>query len=92
MCVTQDLIADEHLEGDEEEDEDEDEDNGEGDEGPRAPPHPSQPLLIGSCSGFMETTVKIKQNDMLPGPKVGLCVSVSECACLYVCVCRYMCL
>uniref|UniRef100_A0A3B4EI02 Autophagy related 2A n=1 Tax=Pygocentrus nattereri TaxID=42514 RepID=A0A3B4EI02_PYGNA len=29
-----------------------------------------QPLLIGSCSGFMETTVKIKQNDMLPGPKV----------------------
>lgn len=31
---------------------------------------PSQPLLIGSCSGFIETTVKIKQNDMLPGPKV----------------------
>uniref|UniRef100_A0A673W0D8 Autophagy related 2A n=1 Tax=Salmo trutta TaxID=8032 RepID=A0A673W0D8_SALTR len=31
-----------------------------------------QPLLIGSCSGFMETTVKIKQNDMLPGPKLEL--------------------
>ena len=36
---------------------------------------PSQPLLIGSCSGFIETTVKIKQNDMLPGPKV--CVALS---------------
>uniref|UniRef100_A0A673W102 Autophagy related 2A n=1 Tax=Salmo trutta TaxID=8032 RepID=A0A673W102_SALTR len=34
------------------------------------PPAAQQPLLIGSCSGFMETTVKIKQNDMLPGPKV----------------------
>uniref|UniRef100_A0A674CIY9 Autophagy related 2A n=1 Tax=Salmo trutta TaxID=8032 RepID=A0A674CIY9_SALTR len=33
-----------------------------------------RPLLIGSCSGFMETTVKIKQNDMLPGPKVCVCV------------------
>ncbi|XP_062856469.1 autophagy-related protein 2 homolog A isoform X2 [Trichomycterus rosablanca] len=33
--------------------------------------HP-EPLLIGSCSGFMETTVKIKQNDMLPGPKLEL--------------------
>ncbi|XP_035768737.1 autophagy-related protein 2 homolog A [Neolamprologus brichardi] len=32
----------------------------------------SQPLLIGSCSGFIETTVKIKQNDMLPGPKLEL--------------------
>ncbi|XP_053361603.1 autophagy-related protein 2 homolog A isoform X1 [Clarias gariepinus] len=30
------------------------------------------PLVIGSCSGFMETTVKIKQNDMLPGPKLEL--------------------
>uniref|UniRef100_A0A672GEC2 Autophagy related 2A n=1 Tax=Salarias fasciatus TaxID=181472 RepID=A0A672GEC2_SALFA len=30
------------------------------------------PLLIGSCSGFIETTVKIKQNDMLPGPKLEL--------------------
>uniref|UniRef100_A0A671P6K1 Autophagy-related protein 2 homolog A-like n=1 Tax=Sinocyclocheilus anshuiensis TaxID=1608454 RepID=A0A671P6K1_9TELE len=27
------------------------------------------PLLIGQCSGFIETTVKIKQNEMLPGPK-----------------------
>uniref|UniRef100_A0A4W4GDZ6 Autophagy related 2A n=1 Tax=Electrophorus electricus TaxID=8005 RepID=A0A4W4GDZ6_ELEEL len=34
-------------------------------------PH-SGPLLIGSCSGFMETIVKIKQNDMLPGPKLEL--------------------
>ncbi|XP_037396470.1 autophagy-related protein 2 homolog A isoform X3 [Pygocentrus nattereri] len=33
---------------------------------------PPEPLLIGSCSGFMETTVKIKQNDMLPGPKLEL--------------------
>uniref|UniRef100_A0A7N8YPL1 Autophagy related 2A n=1 Tax=Mastacembelus armatus TaxID=205130 RepID=A0A7N8YPL1_9TELE len=32
----------------------------------------SQPLLIGTCSGFIETTVKIKQNDMLPGPKLEL--------------------
>uniref|UniRef100_A0A7N8WTJ2 Autophagy related 2A n=1 Tax=Mastacembelus armatus TaxID=205130 RepID=A0A7N8WTJ2_9TELE len=31
-----------------------------------------QPLLIGTCSGFIETTVKIKQNDMLPGPKLEL--------------------
>uniref|UniRef100_A0A672GI32 Autophagy related 2A n=1 Tax=Salarias fasciatus TaxID=181472 RepID=A0A672GI32_SALFA len=39
----------------------------------KAPPcPPSQPLLIGSCSGFIETTVKIKQNDMLPGPKLEL--------------------
>uniref|UniRef100_A0A9J7Y217 Autophagy related 2A n=1 Tax=Cyprinus carpio carpio TaxID=630221 RepID=A0A9J7Y217_CYPCA len=30
------------------------------------------PLLIGQCSGFIETTVKIKQNEMLPGPKVCL--------------------
>ncbi|KAF3693991.1 Autophagy-related protein 2 -like protein A [Channa argus] len=37
-----------------------------------APCPPSQPLLIGSCSGFIETTVKIKQNDMLPGPKLEL--------------------
>uniref|UniRef100_A0A3B5KV18 Autophagy related 2A n=1 Tax=Xiphophorus couchianus TaxID=32473 RepID=A0A3B5KV18_9TELE len=33
---------------------------------------PSQPLLIGRCSGSIETTVKIKQNDMLPGPKLEL--------------------
>uniref|UniRef100_A0A667ZKG5 Autophagy related 2A n=1 Tax=Myripristis murdjan TaxID=586833 RepID=A0A667ZKG5_9TELE len=36
----------------------------------------AQPLLIGSCSGFIETTVKIKQNDMLPGPNVCICVCV----------------
>uniref|UniRef100_A0A8C7G3H7 Autophagy related 2A n=1 Tax=Oncorhynchus kisutch TaxID=8019 RepID=A0A8C7G3H7_ONCKI len=41
--------------------------------GPQVTPV-QQPLLIGSCSGFMETTVKIKQNEMLPGPKV--CVFV----------------
>lgn len=35
---------------------------------------PSQPLEIGRCSGSIETTVKIKQNDLLPGPKV--CVSI----------------
>uniref|UniRef100_A0A4W4GAP6 Autophagy related 2A n=1 Tax=Electrophorus electricus TaxID=8005 RepID=A0A4W4GAP6_ELEEL len=43
-------------------------------------PH-SGPLLIGSCSGFMETIVKIKQNDMLPGPKAcgvtNACLSVN---------------
>uniref|UniRef100_A0A672GZG5 Autophagy related 2A n=1 Tax=Salarias fasciatus TaxID=181472 RepID=A0A672GZG5_SALFA len=39
---------------------------------PAPPCPPSQPLLIGSCSGFIETTVKIKQNDMLPGPKLEL--------------------
>uniref|UniRef100_A0A671SK87 Autophagy-related protein 2 homolog A-like n=1 Tax=Sinocyclocheilus anshuiensis TaxID=1608454 RepID=A0A671SK87_9TELE len=31
---------------------------------------PPEPLLIGQCSGFIETMVKIKQNEMLPGPKV----------------------
>lgn len=42
------------------------------------PPHPlpsqkpPEPLLIGQCSGFIETTVKIKQNEMLPGPKFEL--------------------
>uniref|UniRef100_A0A8C2H2S0 Autophagy related 2A n=1 Tax=Cyprinus carpio TaxID=7962 RepID=A0A8C2H2S0_CYPCA len=33
-------------------------------------PKPPEPLLIGQCSGFIETTVKIKQNEMLPGPKL----------------------
>ncbi|KAJ8282805.1 hypothetical protein COCON_G00053240 [Conger conger] len=37
-----------------------------------APVPPQHPPLIGSCSGFMETTVKIKQNDALPGPKLEL--------------------
>ncbi|MED6278824.1 hypothetical protein CHARACLAT_027975, partial [Characodon lateralis] len=36
------------------------------------PGPPSRPLLIGRCSGYIETTVKIKQNDMLPGPKLEL--------------------
>uniref|UniRef100_A0A668ADV6 Autophagy related 2A n=1 Tax=Myripristis murdjan TaxID=586833 RepID=A0A668ADV6_9TELE len=44
-------------------------------EKPPSCPSP-QPLLIGSCSGFIETTVKIKQNDMLPGPNVCICVFV----------------
>ncbi|KAG7464450.1 hypothetical protein MATL_G00165720 [Megalops atlanticus] len=39
---------------------------------PETPAMPQRPLLIGSCSGFMETTVKIKQNDVLPGPKLEL--------------------
>uniref|UniRef100_A0AAQ5ZB58 Autophagy related 2A n=1 Tax=Amphiprion ocellaris TaxID=80972 RepID=A0AAQ5ZB58_AMPOC len=47
---------------------------------PATPGPPSQPLLIGSCSGFIETTVKIKQNDMLPGPKV----SFLNVNCVYV--------
>ncbi|KAM7389872.1 hypothetical protein PAMP_023820 [Pampus punctatissimus] len=56
------------------EEEDEEEDGDEEEEKPQAvPPCPaSQPLLIGRCSGFIETTVKIKQNDMLPGPKFEL--------------------
>ncbi|XP_076143716.1 autophagy-related protein 2 homolog A [Alosa pseudoharengus] len=82
MGGPRDLIADDPVEEDtkeegddeeEEEEEDGEEEDDEVDEGPRAPFHPpSQPLLIGSCSGFMETTVKIKQNDMLPGPKLEL--------------------
>uniref|UniRef100_A0A3B4XZB2 Autophagy related 2A n=1 Tax=Seriola lalandi dorsalis TaxID=1841481 RepID=A0A3B4XZB2_SERLL len=63
-------------EGEEEQEEEgEDEDEEEEEEAkPLAAPHcpPSQPLLIGSCSGFIETIVKIKQNDMLPGPKLEL--------------------
>lgn len=64
----EDEEQDEEEEGKQEhEEEGEDEDN-------QTPPTslPSQPLLIGSCSGFIETTVKIKQNDMLPGPKLEL--------------------
>ncbi|KAI3351666.1 hypothetical protein L3Q82_020500 [Scortum barcoo] len=61
-------------EGEEEEEEVEDEEEEEDDAKPQTSPScpPSQPLLIGSCSGFIETTVKIKQNDMLPGPKLEL--------------------
>uniref|UniRef100_A0A8C5AZW6 Autophagy related 2A n=1 Tax=Gadus morhua TaxID=8049 RepID=A0A8C5AZW6_GADMO len=47
-------------------------------------PPPPKPLLIGSCSGFIETMVKIKQNDMLPGPKVSLCLCVWLGASMYV--------
>uniref|UniRef100_A0A8C0MM11 Autophagy related 2A n=1 Tax=Canis lupus familiaris TaxID=9615 RepID=A0A8C0MM11_CANLF len=32
---------------------------------------PKPPLQIGSCSGYMELTVKLKQNEAFPGPKVG---------------------
>ncbi|KAJ0049937.1 hypothetical protein NL108_005250 [Boleophthalmus pectinirostris] len=54
-----DAVSEGHKEGDEG-----------GNEGKSSPV--SQPLLIGSCSGFIETIVKIKQNDMLPGPKFEL--------------------
>uniref|UniRef100_A0A8C5BYZ3 Autophagy related 2A n=1 Tax=Gadus morhua TaxID=8049 RepID=A0A8C5BYZ3_GADMO len=52
----------------------EDEEGEEEEESPsKVPSRPTQqPLLIGSCSGFIETMVKIKQNDMLPGPKLEL--------------------
>ncbi|XP_068614339.1 autophagy-related protein 2 homolog A-like [Brachionichthys hirsutus] len=71
----------EKEEEDEEEDDDDEEEEEEGEEeeeeevaSPQTSPPcaPSQPILIGSCSGFIETTVKIKQNDMLPGPKFEL--------------------
>nr|XP_057915994.1 autophagy-related protein 2 homolog A isoform X2 [Doryrhamphus excisus] len=56
-------------EGDDDDDDDDDDDS---EKGKPLEVFLSQPLLIGSCSGFMETTVKIKQNDMLPGPKLEL--------------------
>ncbi|XP_055987729.1 autophagy-related protein 2 homolog A [Sorex fumeus] len=31
---------------------------------------PASPLQIGSCSGYMELTVKLKQNEAFPGPKL----------------------
>uniref|UniRef100_A0A8B9H989 Autophagy related 2A n=1 Tax=Astyanax mexicanus TaxID=7994 RepID=A0A8B9H989_ASTMX len=49
-----------------------DDDEKEMDSAPQSLRTPPEPLLIGSCSGFMETIVKIKQNDMLPGPKLEL--------------------
>ncbi|XP_024239083.1 autophagy-related protein 2 homolog A [Oncorhynchus tshawytscha] len=65
--------VEEEEEGVEEEEEGvEEEEEEEGVEEEDDPPAVQQPLLIGSCSGFMETTVKIKQNDMLPGPKLEL--------------------
>nr|XP_033810044.1 autophagy-related protein 2 homolog A isoform X3 [Geotrypetes seraphini] len=39
---------------------------------PEETPSPSQLLLIGSCSGHMEMTVKLKQNEAFPGPKLEL--------------------
>lgn len=60
---------DDEKEVDEEKQEDEEDGEHEDNQTPRTS-LPVQPLLIGSCSGFIETTVKIKQNDMLPGPKV----------------------
>lgn len=49
------------------------EDDGDTEDETKVKPCPvSQPLLIGSCSGVIETVVKIKQNDMLPGPKLEL--------------------
>lgn len=57
-----------------EEDEDDDDVDVDDASKPSQPLHitqkPPEPLLIGHCSGFIETTVKIKQNEMLPGPKV----------------------
>ncbi|XP_041653204.1 autophagy-related protein 2 homolog A isoform X2 [Cheilinus undulatus] len=79
--TAQDPNEDEHPESAREQDDDEEEEEEEEDEeeeeeeevNPKTSPcPPSQPLLIGSCSGFIETTVKIKQNDMLPGPKFEL--------------------
>nr|XP_043897069.1 autophagy-related protein 2 homolog A isoform X2 [Solea senegalensis] len=72
--------GDEEQEEEEEEDDDDDEEEEEEEEEEKKETNPlaasscspSQPLLIGSCSGFIETTVKIKQNDMLPGPKLEL--------------------
>ncbi|KAF6726611.1 Autophagy-related 2-like protein A [Oryzias melastigma] len=72
----QDPPEDEHQNSamaSEEEEEEEDQEEDDKAKPLVAPPcPPSQPLLIGSCSGFIETTVKLKQNDMLPGPKLEL--------------------
>ncbi|XP_047374675.1 autophagy-related protein 2 homolog A isoform X4 [Sciurus carolinensis] len=37
---------------------------------PRQAEPPEPPLQIGSCSGYMELTVKLKQNEAFPGPKL----------------------
>ncbi|XP_048381059.1 autophagy-related protein 2 homolog A isoform X2 [Stegostoma tigrinum] len=37
-----------------------------------APSPPSPLVQIGSCTGCMELTVKFKQNDVLPGPKLAI--------------------
>lgn len=48
---------------------------------------PDPPLQIGSCSGYVELTVKLKQNEAFPGPKVsvgapgeGAACSLPECS------------
>uniref|UniRef100_A0A8C5E1K8 Autophagy related 2A n=1 Tax=Gouania willdenowi TaxID=441366 RepID=A0A8C5E1K8_GOUWI len=67
------LFYDTPVNEDEEVEEEENEDKEDSAKPLKAPScPPSQPLLIGSCSGSIETTVKIKQNDMLPGPKLEL--------------------
>uniref|UniRef100_A0A673KXF3 Autophagy-related protein 2 homolog A-like n=1 Tax=Sinocyclocheilus rhinocerous TaxID=307959 RepID=A0A673KXF3_9TELE len=56
-------------------------------------PKPPEPLLIGQCSGFIETTVKIKQNEMLPGPKDPylVCLNVADLpVCIYTCFKQHM--
>ncbi|XP_059566161.1 autophagy-related protein 2 homolog A isoform X1 [Myotis daubentonii] len=37
---------------------------------PRQEGSPDPPLQIGSCSGYVELTVKLKQNEAFPGPKL----------------------
>lgn len=37
-----------------------------------APECPDRPLQIGSCSGYMEMRIKLKQNEAFPGPKLEL--------------------
>uniref|UniRef100_A0A8C4W0J5 Autophagy related 2A n=1 Tax=Gopherus evgoodei TaxID=1825980 RepID=A0A8C4W0J5_9SAUR len=37
-----------------------------------APESPDRPLQIGSCSGYMEMRIKLKQNEAFPGPKLEL--------------------
>ncbi|XP_018409817.1 PREDICTED: autophagy-related protein 2 homolog A [Nanorana parkeri] len=42
-------------------------------DGPTQPTPPSSPTLqIGSCSGCTELIIKLKQNDMFPGPKLDI--------------------
>ncbi|XP_016063918.1 PREDICTED: autophagy-related protein 2 homolog A [Miniopterus natalensis] len=37
---------------------------------PRQEESPDPPMQIGSCSGYVELTVKLKQNEAFPGPKL----------------------
>ncbi|XP_027712054.1 autophagy-related protein 2 homolog A isoform X1 [Vombatus ursinus] len=37
---------------------------------PRQDESPGPPLQIGSCSGYMELTMKLKQNEAFPGPRM----------------------